>query len=156
MIVEHLFKALEEAKIIESQGRNTSLTKDISAIINRHFKSKENLLKTQTILKASKPSESKSFSEWDEWDFTGKKKINKAIQKEQAAVDNSEADDDNDLPFSEIPNMNNQQLLDYFKGLINIKKISKELGFAIDTNMDPEDFLEEFREAILFSLDEEE
>lgn len=157
-----LIEALKLAKSEENKTRNTALPKEIAAVINKHFKSRETLQEVQSIVKNARPQEptASNFSDWSAWGGPSTSKKTKNVAKdstrEEAVVDDT-TDDDNDLDeinFEELVVMTGQQLLDKFGTLPKIKAFVKELGLEVDPSLEPKAYLEEFREQLVMLTDD--
>lgn len=156
-----LIEALKKAKAEEATSRNTALPKEIAAILTKHYKSKDMLLKTQGILKSKAPEPAASTSsEWKDWEgpsSSSKKSTNvaKASTKKEIAVDNSDDDNDQDeVSLEELVNMNDQQMLDHFGTIPKMREFAKDLGFPTNPDESAKEFMESFREQLIFSIDE--
>ena len=164
-----LMRALKLAKQEEVTSRNTAIAKEIAAILNKHYKSRDTLLETQSMLRNTNQHKSKKpkVGVWGDYSKGEGKNLNKETSQVgkkiyQDVVDTNGSEDNDsplDINFEELVNIPNQQLIDRFGNFNEVKNLCKELGLELDYSAEPEDFLDSMKntiKSIISTYDEEE
>ena len=171
-IGDGLVKLLKKAKKAEDSTRNTTLTRDIASVLNKHFKSQEMLLWTSNMVRNDLPRTTNqkgkggSKKEWvpgeaarkkKETSVTGKKKSKDVVGKRPVTEEKTET---LDLTLADYAAMTPQAMIDHFGSLPKVKAFAKEMGFSVDNELEPMDYLTELvavlRETANSVLDDEE
>lgn len=164
-IKELLFAALKLAKKKEKASRNTAITKEIGAVINKHFKNRRTKAEVVAIIKSSAPAvvtpAEAGAGDLKVWSGPSQSKktmnVAKASVKAQAAVDEDTASDDNDeLELSQITEMTPQKIIDHYGTVDKVRAKAKALGMTIDQDLEAMEFIQEFQEQVLILVMDED
>ena len=151
-MLENLFELLETA-LADKVKAKTSLPNDIGRLINKHFKSRENLMKVDSMLKGRTievDSERKDFKGFVEYVPGMTVKKANIVSSPEAVVDNPTPDEnesseelyDEFVLALSTDGVVPQTLLDKFGTVDQIKTMCKSSGFELDYSLEGVEFLQ--------------
>ena len=146
----HLLDALKVAKSLETISKDSTLTAQIGGLINQRFPGNE--ITVQDIVRGTSTvgettSTTTSIAGWKEWN-PSKEALNNQTSStaEQVAADKTDEGEEDVLEL--ISSMNDQQVLDYFKTVKNMKLWAKTVGLEVDHTFEADDFIMIFQSAV--------
>lgn len=176
LLKQILFGALKESKSQDVSSRASTLTKQLGQLLNQHFKSKATAIEVAAIIKSrtvqsplsltTAPRAKTRTKSWVSWEVGAdmtKKNSNEPLKngtkagvvakKGEADDPNEDLDDLDDVDFARLAELTPQAIIDYFGTFPSVVEFAKEMGFEIDVELDPMDYLVAFKNEISDSVE---